>query len=171
MPVEPSPPGPLRRGLRALHRVEDGLLIGVLAVMALLAPAQIALRAGFSVAVPWGDPLLRVLVLWVGLLGALVATRQDRHISVDVLTRLLPPRAAEASRALTRLFASGVAALLAYHGARFVAMDWQAGAAAFAGVPAWVCELILPVGFAVIACRYALRAVLHLRAAVSGDPR
>ena len=41
-----------------------------------------------------------------------------------------------------------------------------AGVTAVAFVPVWICEAILPVAFAVIALRYALFAVKHMRLSV-----
>ena len=66
-----------------------------------LAALQIVLRYGFDSGIAWADPLLRVLVLWLGLLGALAATRDRRHITIDVLSRMLPARAKAAADAAT----------------------------------------------------------------------
>ena len=46
-----------------------------------------------------------------------------------------------------------------------------AGTIAFASVPTWVCELILPVAFGVIGLRYLLLAVTHVREAASKEAR
>ncbi len=137
-----------------LARVEDAVLVFLVSAMVLLAGAQILLRNLFDVGFVWADPLLRVLVLWVGLVGAIAAARADRHIAVDILSRLLPPRARRRTRALTDAATAAVCGALAWHAARFVALEYEGGAVAFARVPAWVCELILPVGFAVIGLRY-----------------
>jgi len=40
---------------------------------------------------------------------------------------------------------------------------------AVAFVPLWVCEAILPVAFGVIAIRYFLFAIRHLRVSVVGE--
>ena len=41
----------------------------------------------FGAGIVWIDPLLRVLVLWVAIAGAVVATRNDNHIRIDYFTR------------------------------------------------------------------------------------
>jgi len=137
-----------------LVRVEDALLVLILSTMVVLAGGQILLRNLLDVGLVWADPLLRVLVLWVGLVGAIAAARADRHIAIDLLSRLLPARVRRLTRMLTDACTAAVCGLLAWHAARFVAVEYESGAIAFAAVPAWVCELILPVGFAVIGLRY-----------------
>lgn len=147
----------LERGLRGLHRLEDGLLALLLGAMVVLAPTQIVLRNFFDADIAWGDPLLRLLVLWLGLLGALVASRTDRHISIDVFSRVLSQRARSAARALTSLFTAGVAGVVAYHAGRFVASEFEFGSTAFASVPAWACAAVIPLAFGLIAVRHSLR--------------
>ncbi len=163
--------GPGRDWVRALHRVEDALLVAGLGGMILLASAQIVLRNLFQSGFAWGDPVLRVLVLWLALLGALAAGRDDRHITIDFLPRALPPRARVAVRGLTHGFTAAVSAVVAFHAGRFVFEDLTAGIPGIGAVPAWVLEVILPVGFAVLTVRYAVRAAGCLRAAARGDRR
>jgi TRAP-type C4-dicarboxylate transport system permease small subunit len=103
------------------------------------------------------------MVLWVGMLGAMVATRHDKQISVDVLSRFLPRRWKSVVRVVTDLFTAGVAAVVGWHAGRLVLDDRAAGSVVFASVPVWVCELILPLAFTVIALRYAAFAVRHAR--------
>lgn len=128
--------------------------------MIVLAGLQILLRNVWDTAIVWNDPLLRVAVLWVGLLGAMVATRQDRHIRIDVLTRYGSATVKRLSRLLTELFSALICALLAYHGWRFMLFDREAGIVAFAAVPVWVCEAIIPFGFGVMALRFLLAALV-----------
>ncbi len=68
----------------ALGRLEDALLVALLGVLLLLASTQILLRNLFDAGLTWADPLLRVLVLWLGLLGAMIASRSGKHITLDV---------------------------------------------------------------------------------------
>jgi TRAP-type C4-dicarboxylate transport system permease small subunit len=160
----------LERALDLLHRLEDGLLTLTLGLMVLLAPLQILLRNLFDAGISWGDPLLRVLVLWVGMLGALAATRGRRQISIDVLSHVAGERAQSGVGVVTSLFTAMVCAVVAHHAARFVASEIEYEATAFAGVPAWTCELVIPVAFGLIALRYAIYAIGDLRDVITGPP-
>ncbi|MBW2234416.1 MAG: TRAP transporter small permease, partial [Deltaproteobacteria bacterium] len=124
---------------------------------------------------PWIDPTLRVLVLWLGLLGAVAASRDGRHITIDVVSRLVPARAEAAVAAGTGLFTAAVSAIVAWHGGRFVASEFEYASTAFSGIPAWVLESIIPFAFGAIALRYAKLAVVEARRALrppaeNGDP-
>ena len=75
---------------RYLHRLEDSLLVFSLLAMLLIALGQIVLRNGFDSGVLWAESFARILVLWVAMLGAMVATRENNHISIDAVSRYLP---------------------------------------------------------------------------------
>ena len=153
----------LRHLQQRIHRLEDGLLMLLLTGMILLATTQILLRNLWDTGLAWADPSLRIAVLWVALLGALAATRDDNHIRIDLLTRFLPDWAKRYSLMLTDLFSTLVCGLLAWHGARFVYFEWQDGSTLFSSVPAWLCELIIPLGFGLMALRFLLAALLRFR--------
>lgn len=144
--------------VRFLHHVEDGLLVVLLMSMILLAFGQIILRNFLDTGFIWIDPLLRVMVLWIGMIGALVATRENKQISIDVLTRMLPPLLKHISRIITRLFAATVAGIIAWNSILFVLDEWSVGNKAFSNIPAWSLESIIPIGFGIIALRYLLEA-------------
>jgi len=167
LPAEPRP-SPLVRAIAGLHWVEDAVLALLLLSMIIIASAQIFLRNLFDTSIVWGDPLLRMLVLWLGLLGALAASRGDRHISVDVLSRVLTGRVRSVAQAVATAFTVGVCTLLAWHAGRFVAFDREAGVVAVASLPAWISELVMPFAFGLIAVRYALLTLGHVRCAIAG---
>jgi TRAP-type C4-dicarboxylate transport system permease small subunit len=167
--MEPTRPSVVSRLLRATALVEDALLVMILAAMVILTAIQIILRNVFDGAILWAGPMLRVGVLWVGMIGAMVATRSDKQISIDAVSRFLPTRWKARVRVVTDLFTAIVAAVVAWSAFRLVLDDRAAGVTAVAFVPLWVCEAILPVAFGVIAIRYFLFAIRHLRASVVGE--
>jgi TRAP-type C4-dicarboxylate transport system permease small subunit len=144
---------------QALRAIEGGVLAGLLATMIGVAAFQVAARNLFDSGLLWGDGLVRVLVLWVTLLGAMVASRQDEHIRMDLAARFLDVRWNQRVRRFTSAFTVGICGLFAYHSGRFVWLDYQDGVLAFAAVPAWVCEAIMPVGAVVMGLRYLLHVV------------
>jgi TRAP-type C4-dicarboxylate transport system permease small subunit len=157
------------RVLRATALIEDALLVFILAAMVGLAVTQIILRNLFDSAILWADPVLRVGVLWVGMIGAMVATRSDKQISIDAISRYLPPRAKAGVRVVTDIFTAVVSAVVAWSALRLVVDDRAAGVTAGAFLPVWICEAILPLAFGIIALRYALFAIRHLKRSASDE--
>lgn len=146
----------IRHLIRFINSLEDSLLVVMLTAMVVLAVAQIVWRNFFGAGISWADPLLRTLVLWVALSGAVIASRTDNHIHIDFFTRYMPKSWLAPVRRLVFLFSAAICALIAWHSARFVRMEYEYGNIAFAGIPAWVTELIIPVGFFLMALRYVL---------------
>jgi len=147
------------RRLLWLQRIEDGILAVLVLALVALAGAQIVLRDFFDTGLSWGDPLMRDLVLWTGMLGALAAVRDDKHIALDVLQRFLSPLAQRVARFATLVFAAAVCAAMAWYSYGLVQIEFSGGAAAASlPIPAWVPETILPFAFALMAVRFLLRA-------------
>jgi len=146
----------LERLQRILLAIEDSLLTSILTATLVLAIGQILLRNIWHTGISWADPALRVLVLWIALLGAMAATRNRNHIKIDIIPRYLPPALRTVSGRITNLFAASICTILAWHAARFVYFEYADGGLLFASVPAWACEVILPVGFGVMAVRFLL---------------
>lgn len=139
-----------------INRIEDWLLIIMLTAMVVLAVAQIIYRNFFDSGIVWADPMLRVLVLWVALSGAVIATRTDNHIRIDFFTRYMSRLAVPSLQRAVYGFCIFICALIAWHGARFVRMDYEYGTIAFSGIPAWTTELIIPIAFFLMAVRYLM---------------
>ncbi|MDH5632621.1 MAG: TRAP transporter small permease [Gammaproteobacteria bacterium] len=163
----PKPPPPASPLIAKLHYLEDVMLVVLIGAMALFAIAQILLRNLFGGGLVWADPLLRALVLWVAMIGAMVATRDNRHIRIDVLSRYLPKRWTHWLHLLIHGVSFFICLLLAWHSMRFVGMELEAGTTAFAFVTTWIVAAVIPLGFSVMALRFALYA-LHELSGITG---
>lgn len=146
----------MNRLISIFQKIEDTVLVVLLLTMIIMAVLQIFLRNFFDTGIIWADPLVRILVLWLGLIGAMAASRTGNHISIDVISRYLPARVKRFTSLGAYLFTAGITGLMTWHSFRFVAMEKADGLIAFANVPAWVCEAIIPFAFAVISIRYTL---------------
>ena len=149
----------VNRALSWLHWLEDALLVSLLLGLLGLAAYQVIARNFFDTGIVFGDALVRVLVFWITLVGAMVASRTNEHIRLDVLTRLLGPNMQAVTQRLVSLFSCAMCLLLAYFSYQFVLFEYEDQTIAFASVPAWMCEAVLPFAALVMALRYALRTV------------
>jgi len=141
---------------------EDLVLLVILVSMILLAGVQIFLRNFFDTSLFWGDEMLRLMVLWLTLAGALAASRMDKHISIEVLDRFLPRGAHLATKIIIDLFTASICALFAWHSARFVMGSFEFGDVLMKNTPAWVMQSILPIGFGLMAYRHVVLAIKRI---------
>jgi len=144
------------RLIKAVNRIEDWLLISMLAAMVILAVTQIVYRNFSGGGVAWIDPLLRMLVLWVALSGAVIASRTDNHIRIDFFAKYISGKYYFYIKRVVHAYCVVICAVIAWHSINFVQMDYEYETEAFAGIPAWITELIIPVAFALMAFRYLL---------------
>lgn len=156
---------------KKLASAETTLIILLLSVMVLMAFLQVVLRNLFSYGIVWGDIFLRHLVLWVGFIGASLATRESKHINIELLSRITPRRVMPYVRILIDLVSAGICLLLARAGLNFLLMEIEADTTIFLQVPAWIFQLIIPVGFALIALRFLLQIAEQVAELVSPGER
>ncbi|NNE64281.1 MAG: TRAP transporter small permease [Gammaproteobacteria bacterium] len=149
----------MQKIIKYLHRLEDGLLVALLSLLILLASTQILMRNFLDTGIVWIDPLLRMLVLWLSLIGAAVAAREQKHIQIDVLTRLLNPGLFRVVQTLVNLFCAGVCLTIAWSGVTWIKFDYEDQIISFLGIPAWIVEVIIPVSFAIIGIRFIGQAI------------
>ncbi len=157
--------------LKLLDRVDNAwaaferwLITVLLLAMLGLAFSQVVLRNVLSTGIDWADVTVRHLVLWVGLLGASVAAKERRHLSIDIASRLLPERAGHIVEALLGLITAGICGLLFWASCRFAAFLYEYGTGTLEGAPALLAGLILPLAFAGIAVRFLLTTIRELAA-------
>ena len=162
-------------GQRLLSRLEcagrvaeDVVLVLLLGGMIALAAGQILLRNFLNIGFIWSDEALRLLVLWVAVAGAVAASRGDKHINIPIFDRFLPGRWGSLKDSVIHSFTAAICGVVAWHGALFVRSSHEFGDLLLGGVPAWMLQLVLPVGFGLIAYRYVLFTARDLAALLRG---
>ena len=143
-----------------VQQVEDLLLALLLGSMIGIAACQVILRNFFDSGIYWGDSAVRVAVLWVAMVGAMVASRNDEHIRIDLVSHFVSAAVRPHMKRIVNLFTCLVLAIFAWSSLEFVQYEYEDQTIAFASVPAWICEAIMPFGAAVMALRYALQVVV-----------
>jgi C4-dicarboxylate transporter DctM subunit len=161
--TNPSPPPrsavPAAEPKEKLGTGVERLLVAVLLLAMVLLPAVSTVsRRLLGRELPGASVLAQHITLWVGFLGALLATVSGHHLAlstIDVLPAGAPRRAA---RLLGQAVSAATCALLAWASLQLVEAEWDGfGVVAFGIRVAWS-QLVMPVGFAVMAARFAWRA-------------
>ena len=142
-----------------IHRIENNLVILLLASILAFAIMQVVLRNFFDSGIVWGESLLRILVLWLGLAGAIVASRQGKQLNIDVLSQYIAERYKIYIKKLNFLFTALVCLIISYYSFEFTLLEYQDGNFAFEKVPAWITISIIPIAFAMMSIKYLLQII------------
>jgi C4-dicarboxylate transporter DctM subunit len=150
-----------RPALDIATSAENVALAAVFGLAVALPLAEIFLRAALGVGIEGVAHLVQNLTLALGMMGAAVAAREKRLLSLAVGS-MLPGRVAGAARFAVGTVSATVAWLLAIAAADFVAIEREAGSTLTYGIPVWWAELPLALGFALIGARLVWHAAPRL---------
>ena len=147
-PAQPTSPA------RLLVALENAALTLVFAGAVALPLAEIALRKLAGTGIQGVAALVQHLTLALGMLGAMVAAREERLLALAVVS-LYKGRASIVARFASGALSAAVAGLLALAAAEFVAIERASGSTLTYQIPVWIAQLPLPLGFGVVALRLA----------------
>lgn len=130
-----------------LVRVNQWLLIALMASMALLVFVNVVCRYLFNFSIIWVEELTQYQMIWVAYLGAGLALREGRHVAVDTLQDLLPAPLRRGLRALIGLAMGVFLAVLVVLGYQIVVFTWSQETPVM-NVPTGLPYLAVPIGAA-----------------------
>ena len=125
---------------------EDWLLVLALLLMVVLPVAEILMRQ-FRVGLAGIAPVVQHGTLFVSMIGAVVAARQKRLLSLGT-AEFLKGQFRENATLFAMSIAAATSAILTAASFRFVAVEREGHATLAWGIPLWCAEAILPIGFA-----------------------
>ncbi|MBI3181596.1 MAG: TRAP transporter large permease subunit [Myxococcales bacterium] len=148
------------------HRKAAGLAALLLAGVALAAAAFVWL---VPAGVIWAQTFALVLTIWVGFLGASIATAEGKHLKVDAAERLFKGAAKHWVGTAANLFGAGFSlalAVLAFSFCRYHYGVWQeteGAGGAFEGlpIPKFLAFAILPLALGTMTLRFFAAAYLR----------
>jgi tripartite ATP-independent transporter DctM subunit len=160
-PAATEPATPAQRRWRA---AEDTLVALSLGLMVVLPLAEMVLRTFFQSGVPGSTTLVQHLTLFISMAGGALAARDGRLLAFSTVPTLLRGAWATSAQWFNATVSTAVAGALALASLHYVQVEREAGQPFLFGIPLWVIELVLPLGFAVI----GLRVLRHSAAAWRG---
>jgi len=134
--------------------VENVLLVTLLGGMMLVAVGQVIAREIFETGFFWAGELVRLMVLWLAMVGSIAACRENRHIRIDALSHLLSDRAVGIVRMLVDTFAAVVCGVIAWNAWRYLQLEIEFEDTVLTDTPAWVAHSVVPVAFALLSYRF-----------------
>ena len=142
---------------------ENTALVLTLSAMILLGTTQIILRNFFDSGFGWADEALRLMVLWVAMFGAVAASREHRHITIDILSRILPDNAKAWVEIFVDALTAAITLILAWYSWVFVAESYEYQDRVLNDFPAWLFQSVLPIAFFLISYHYVIACLRHAR--------
>ena len=158
MGEENGPQSFLHSAAGRLAALTTGLLCLLLGAMIGLSCLQIVLRTFFNSGLLWVDPLLRYLVLWSGLIGALLATSRGSHIAIDLADYLISDSLKPLVQLLCSVFSALTAGALTWAAILFIREEFTFGGESLFSIPSWTWNTVFPAAFALICISYLIRS-------------
>lgn len=98
----------------AFFRLAECLLVLMLGAMVVMVFGNVVLRYGFNSGLDFSEELSRFLFIWITFLGAIIAMRENAHLGLDTLVRLLPRAGRKACYGVSNALMLGCCALMFY---------------------------------------------------------
>ncbi len=144
-----QPESPRRTAARA---IEDSAVFLALLLIVILPLAEIVLRKLLGIGISGSSALVQHLTLVISMLGAALAARDSRLLTLATTT-FLKGRVRKAAAIISGAVGGGTTAFLSLAGFQFVATERVGGRILAYSIPLWIVQLVLPLGFALIAAR------------------
>jgi TRAP-type C4-dicarboxylate transport system permease small subunit len=153
--------GWLRRADRALGTGEQALLFGLLSLVVLTAAtAALSDRVLHVDLGRWWFDVVRGGTFSIAMIGAVFASHQQRHLSMDLVSRRLPPRGRLVLRVILAVFTVAIASLLVRSGLHQLATVGGEGANQFISTHTIV--TFMPIGGVLIIAHTILHMVIDI---------
>ncbi len=160
LPIPPSEPTPesvrMPGWLRVWRGVENGAVIMVFTAMALLSVSEVLGRKIFGVGIQGAQEFVQHLTMWAGFLGALLATREGKHLGLSLAEILPHGPIKNTAHMFAGITAAFVSAMLAVASADLVLALRGSDSKLGGGIPEWASVSIMPITLAIIALRQAV---------------
>jgi C4-dicarboxylate transporter DctQ subunit len=148
--------------------LETIMLVSMLTAMMLVAVGQIIMREAFGTGFGWADELVRLMVLWLAMVGSIAACRENRHIRIDALSHIMPDIAVKLIRVLVDVFAASVCVVIAFQAWRYLQIEIEYGDEVLVDTPAWIAHSIMPAAFGLMAYQFLIGALRQVGDLVFG---
>ena len=156
---------------RAGRLAENTALVLLLGTMIGVSVFQIINREllGFAFTLSWADELVKLIVLWLAMVGSIAAARDNRHIRIDLITHVLSGPVVAVAKIIVDVFPAIVCAVIAWHAYRLVREEISWGDTIFGDTPLWIMHAIVPLAFALISYQFVVRVAKLIRGLIVGE--
>jgi len=155
-----------------LNKIETAVVVSILSVLLILGGVQIVLRKFFNMSIADADLLTRNLVSWLAIVGATIAAREERHISIDLTENVLSGNKKKILKIFINCVVIWVCLLFLEASFEYISQESTSlFVSEVFGIAEWKFSFIFPVGFCFIIFHYGVRVFSLISELVFGAER
>jgi TRAP-type C4-dicarboxylate transport system permease small subunit len=145
---------------RLIHLLEVTAAAGLVIALVIVGSVRFMFERVAGVELSWADDVLSALLLWLVMVGSMVAAGQLRHTRAHLLEALLPFSWASTLRRLGFAFSGVICLVLVWYSLHTILLEYEFRQLAFGPVPVWLVQAIVPLGFTIMAARFVAWAMI-----------
>jgi TRAP-type C4-dicarboxylate transport system permease small subunit len=149
----------MERGVkRVVYCLEEGLCYFSLFCLTLLPAAEVIVRTFFKTGIPDSTGILVHLLLVLGLVSGMITTRKADHLSIALVQVFFSDKLKRPLLIITNCLSAFVLTIIAWSAVSFIKIGLIGRMIWF--IPDKVIALVIPIGYGIIALRFARKAPL-----------
>ena len=141
-----------------ISRSENVLTIGVFSILTIFPAVEIFTRLLGRPGIPASPILVQHMTLWIGFIGAVLATRQNKLLSLTRDPLFSPDTVFSNGRWIAKNISFVIIGALFWGSLTLVMIEYEYPIQISPGIYRWVIQLIMPVGFLLIAFQILLKS-------------
>jgi len=147
----------VKKAVRIFNRVEDALIFLSILIMFFLPISDIISRLFRTTGIKGSADLQYHLVVWITMLGAMIASRQKQHISLSALASIFPKKLRRACDFFCAAVCGSIVFSIAFSSVSFVQNAFSPAQKLAGIIPVRSAMSIIPLGFFVMGLRSVMR--------------
>ncbi|MDO4481512.1 MAG: TRAP transporter small permease [Bacillota bacterium] len=151
------------------NKLEEVFLVILMALAVIIVSAQIVTRFILKTPLPWSEELARYMFIWLVWVGAAFATKERKHIRIDVVVSRLPQIGQKACAIISTIIWIGFTIFMVYISVILTSSVMTGGQTGTgSGIPMWIPYSAIPVGMALMLFRILQNCYYDLKALKGG---
>ena len=143
-----------------MKKIERALSYGVLALLALIPALECVLRLVLHTGIPNENLIVTHLLLVLGLFSGMSAAGEESHLAIGIIQYLKNEKTARYLKIVTGTASAFITVVIAWTAASFIKTALSPAKPVLFFIPDTVFALSMPLGYLVIAIRFALKTPL-----------
>lgn len=156
--------------MRIFDKIEEVLALICLAVMTVLAFANVVARFVFSASFSFSEEITTYLFVLLSLLGTAIAARRKAHLGLTIITDIVDPKVKRILHIIGYLFAAAFSGAIFVYGIQMVMNQMRLGqVTANMQWPEWIYGSFVPIGAFFVVVRFVQALAEEMKGATNEE--